>query len=140
MGVRAHLKACGEVDGLARGKGRFAVVGDHLAGLDPDTGLEAERLDALERRDRRTDGALGVVLVCERHTEGGHDGVAGELLHRAAVRHDAVRDLIEKTADAPADHFRIRVREGLCGRDEVDEQHGCELSLHIPNGSREGPG
>ena len=78
--------------------------------------------------------------MCERHTEGGHDGVAGELLHRAAVRHDAVRDLIEKAADAPADHFRIRVREGLCGRDEVDEQDGCELSLHIPNGSREGPG
>ena len=130
FGSALLLEARGEVDGLAGRERRVAVVGDDLAGLDADPRLEAELLDALERRDRRADGALGVVLVRERHAEGGHDGVAGELLDRAAVRDDAVRDLVEEAADAPADDLGIGVGDELRRGDEVDEEHGCELALH----------
>ena len=66
--------------------------------------------DAVERRERGADGALGVVLVLERHAEGGHHGVARELLHRPAVGDDAVRDLVEEAADAAAHDLRIDVR------------------------------
>ena len=59
---------------------------------------------------RRADGALGVVLVGERDAEGGHDGVACELLDRAAVRDDAVRDLVEEAVDAPPDDLRVASR------------------------------
>ena len=124
------LQARGEVDGLAGRERRVAVVGDDLAGLDADPRLEAELLDAVERRDGGADGALGVVLVRERDAEGGHHGVAGELLDRPAVRDDAVRDLVEEAADAPADDLGIRVGEELRRGDEVDEQHRCELALH----------
>ena len=129
------LEPRGEIDGLAGREGRVAVVGDDLAGLDADAGFEAELLDAVERRDRRADGALGVVLVRERHAEGGHDGVAGELLDRPAVRDDAVRDLVEEAAHAPADDLGVGVVHELRGGDEVDEQHGGELALHASNGS-----
>ena len=76
----------------------------------------------------------------ERHPEGGHDGVARELLDGAPVGHDAVRDLVEEPADAPADDFRVRVGERLGGRDEVDEKHCRELALHTSNGSCVDPG
>ena len=125
-----RLEARGEIDGLAGREGRVAVVGDDLAGLDADAGLEAELPDAVERRDRRADGALGVVLVRERHAERGHDGVAGELLDRPAVGDDAVRDLVEEAAHAPADDLGVGVVHELRGGDEVDEKHGGELALH----------
>ena len=67
-------------------------------------------------------GALCVVLVRERHAEGRHHGVAGELLDDAAVRDDAVRDLVEELRDAPADDLRVGAREELRRGDEVDEQ------------------
>ena len=93
---RLLLQPRGEVDGLAGGERRLAVVDDDLAGLDADARLEPELAHPLEDRERRPDGALGVVLVRQRHAEGGHDGVAGELLDDAAVRDDAVRDLLEE--------------------------------------------
>src|SRR5581483_2765593 len=69
----ALLQPRGEVDGFAGGEGRRGVVGDDLARLDADAGLEAELANPLERGERRADGALGVVLVREGHAEGGHD-------------------------------------------------------------------
>src|SRR5207245_1951348 len=82
--------AASEVDRLSGGEGRVALLlGDDLARLDADAGLEVELTHLLERGERGPDCALGVVLVGERDAEGGHDRVAGELLHRAAVRDDA---------------------------------------------------
>ena len=86
--------------------------------------------DALERREPGADGALGVVLVRERHAEGGHHRVAGELLDDAAVGDDAVRDLLEELRDAAADDLRVRARQQLRRGDEIDEQDGRELPLH----------
>ena len=126
------LEARREVDGLAGGEGRLGVVGDDLAGLDPDPRLDAEVLDLLQRGERGTDGAFRVVLVGERDAEGRHHGVAGELLHRAAVRDDAVRHLVEEPRHPAAHDLRVGVGHELGRRDDVDEQDGCELSLHRP--------
>ena len=79
------LEPRGDVDGLAGREGRLGVVDDDLAGLDADPRLEAELVDGVEDRDRCAHGSLGVVLVRLRDPEGGHDGVAGELLDDAAV-------------------------------------------------------
>ena len=80
------LQAGRDVDRLAGRERRLGVVGDDLAGLDPDPHLEAELGDRFEDRERSANAALGVVLVRLRDAERGHDGVAGELLDHAAVR------------------------------------------------------
>src|SRR5581483_5592068 len=128
LGLR--LQAGGEVDRLARRERRVGVVGDDLARLDADPGLEPELADAFERREAGADGALGVVLVCERHAECRHDGVPGELLDRAAVRDDALRYLVEEAADAAADDLGIGVGDEAGRVDEIDEENGGELALH----------
>ena len=139
--LRLLLEPRGDVHRLARGERRVPLLlGDDLARLDADAGLEVERPHPLERGEAGADGALGVVLVRERDPEGGHDGVAGELLHRAAVRDDAVRDLVEEARDAAPDDLRIDAGEQLRRVDEVDEQHGCELPLHTPHGTWAPPG
>jgi hypothetical protein len=58
---------------------------EHLPGSDPDPQLERLLQGEVADRERRADGALGVVLVRRRSAEQGHDGIADELLHRAAV-------------------------------------------------------
>ena len=140
-GLRLLLEPCGDVHRLARRERRVPLLlGDDLARLDADAGLEVERPHPLERGEPGADGALGVVLVRERDPEGGHDGVAGELLHRAAVRDDAVRDLVEEARDAAPDDLRIDAGEQLRRVDEVHEEHGCELPLHTPHGTWGPPG
>ena len=55
--------------------------------ISPDSSRSARRDPAFRRStiaQRCTNGTLGVVLVCERHAEGRHHGVAGELLDRAS--------------------------------------------------------
>ena len=96
----------------------------------PIARLEPELVDALERRERRAHRALGVVLVRERDAEGGHHGVAGELLDDAAVRDDAVRDLVEELRDAAAHDLRVGAGDERRRADEVDEEHRCELPFH----------
>ena len=63
-------------DGLARGDGR------------PHGELElfllVQLVDRVEDAEAGADGALGVVLVCDRRAEDRHHGVADELLDRAA--------------------------------------------------------
>ena len=80
--------------------------------------------------ERRAKGALRVVLVRERDAERGHDGVAGELLDGAAVRHDAARDVVEVVVDALPDDLRIGARDESRGVDEIDEQDGRQLPFH----------
>ena len=140
-GLCLLLQARSEVDRLAGGEGRVALLlGDDLARLDADAGLEVELTHLLERGERRPDGALGVVLVGERDAEGGHDRVAGELLHRAAVRDDAARHLVEEAGHLTADDLRVAAGEALGGVDEIDEQDGGELALHTTHGTWERDG
>src|SRR5204863_658287 len=53
------LETSGEVDRLAGGERRLALVGDDLAGFDPDADVEAEVADAFECRERSADGPFG---------------------------------------------------------------------------------
>ncbi len=84
------LETGGDVQRLARGEGRVAVLDDHLARLDPDPHRKLA-VAGLDDRDGRAHGPLGVVLVRGRDAEDGEDGVAGELLDRAPVAVDVRR-------------------------------------------------
>ena len=129
-GSAGLLQARRDVDGLAGGEGRVAVVGDDLAGLDADAGLELELVHRVEDRERRAHGALGVVLVRLRDPEGRHDRVAGELLDDPAVRDHAVRDPLEEGLDAAAHDLGIRAGDERGRIDEVDEQDRGKLAFH----------
>jgi len=71
-----------------------------------------------------------VVLVRARDPERGHDGVADELLHRAAVRADAPRGAFEEPVDLAADDLGIGRGDERRGVDDVDEEDGRELPFH----------
>ena len=68
----------------------------------PIRACELELVDRLAHRERRAHGPLGVVLVRLRDTEGGQDGVAGELLDDAAVLVDAARDACRRSRSRDA--------------------------------------
>ena len=104
---RGLLEARGEVHGLAGRESGLGVLDDDLAGLDADANLQSELRDGGHDLQSRPQGALGVVLVRQRHAERGHHGVAGELLDGAAVRLDAARDVVEVAVDALADDLGI---------------------------------
>ena len=57
--------------------------------------LVAERGHGRDEVERRPDGALGVVLGRGRRAPDGHDGVADELLDRAAVALDQASARVE---------------------------------------------
>jgi hypothetical protein len=88
---RRCLEASGRVDDVAGGQAptffRPCRHGDErLAGRDPDPYLDVRLLPCpVTDRDRRPDGALGVVLVRARRAEDRHDCVADELFHGATV-------------------------------------------------------
>ncbi len=124
------LKARGEVDRLARCEGRVADVGDDLARLDADPGLELEVAHGLDDPERSPNGALGVVLVRLRDAEGGHHRIARELLHRPAVGLDALGDLVEVPRDAPAHDLGVARGDERRRVDEVDEENRCEFAFH----------
>src|ERR1700756_3272377 len=106
-------------------------------GANAEAGRGVELTPLLERGEGGADGAFGVILVGEWDAEGRHDRVAGELLHRPAVRDDAARHLVEEAGDLAADDLRVAAGEAFGGVDEVDEQHGCELALHTTHGTWE---
>jgi probable HAF family extracellular repeat protein len=93
---------------LSGGEGRVDISDDNFSGLDPDPAPDAEiahrRLDLRRSAER----SLGVVLVCARDAERGHDGVAGELLDRAAVCRDAAGDELEELRHAAARDLGVR--------------------------------
>ena len=131
-GLRGLLQSRGEVHGLAGGERRLRVLDHDLAGLDSDAHGEPQLLDRRHDGQSRTQRALGVVLVGERDFERGHHGVAGELLHGAAVRLDAARDLLEVPVDALPHDLGIGRDDEARRIDEVHEQDGCDLALHRP--------
>ncbi len=97
----------GRGDGLQAGGRIDHVAGDHplvggterdrrLAGQDPRPGLDGrtEGTDSIDEFQPGPDAPLGIVFVGDGRAPYGHDGVADELLDRAAVPADHVgRDL-----------------------------------------------
>ena len=128
--LRRLLEARRRVDRETGGERRLGLIREDLARLDSDPDLEAELADALDDPERGADGALRVVLVGERNPECRHHGVPGELLHDAAVRRDAVRDLVEEAVQARADDLRVGARDELRRADEIDEKDRGKLALH----------
>ena len=128
--VGGLLEPRGDVDGLAGREGRVAVVRDDLARLDPDPRLELQLVHAVQDGQRGANRALGVVLVRLRDPEGGHHGVAGELLDDPAVRGHAVRDAFEVRLDTAAHDLGIGARDERRRVDEIDEQDRCKLAFH----------
>ena len=120
-----------QVDRLTRRERRVRAVDDDLAGLDPDPGLELEVVDRFAHGQRCSHGSLRVVLVRLRDAERGHDGIPGELLDDAAVLRHALRDRLEELVHAAPHDLRIGSGDEPCRVDDVDEQHRCELALHV---------
>ena len=125
---------CG-VDDVARrhpfaGFGTGAERDERLARRDPDPDLELAFLDQrVPNRQRRANGALRVVLVCDRRAEHGHDGVPDELLDRAAEAlelgaHAGVVRLQQATHVLRVHPLRARGEA-----DEVAEEAGDDLAL-----------
>ena len=128
---RGFLQARSEVHRFARRKRRVGALDDDLARLDPDSGFELELFDCDPHRERGADRALGVVLVGLGYAEGGHDRVAGELLDDPAVLDDALRHRVEESRHAPPNDLGVGSGDDSRRVDDVDEQHCCELSLHV---------
>jgi hypothetical protein len=124
------------VDGVAaHERARFARPrGDDVAAVDADPQLEplVELAHAVSHRQGGVERPLGVVLERDRSAECGHDGVAGELLDRAAGALHLLRHRVVEAFEQRARPLRIlRVAE-LCRTDEVGEEHRRELPLHCP--------
>ena len=91
--------------------------------------LLPERRDRDDEVERRPHRALGVVLLRRRRSPDGHDRVADELLHRAAVDPDQAAAGVE-VAGEQLPHLlgvaRLRERREA---DEVGEEDGDEPAL-----------
>ena len=103
--------------------GRASERDERLAGRDADPDLELALLgERVADRERRAHRALGVVLVRDRRAEHRHDGVADELLDRAAealeLRADARVVRLEQPPHVLGVH-RLRPRREA---DEVAEE------------------
>jgi hypothetical protein len=85
---------------------------------------------AVQNGQRGANRALRVVLVRLRDPEGGHHGVAGELLDDPTVRRHAVRDALEVRLHAAPHDLGIGTRYERGGVDEIDEQDRGELAFH----------
>ena len=86
-------------------------------------------LDRLQDAEPGPDRALGVVLVCHRCAEDGHDRVPDELLDGAAVALDLLPQAGVVGADAGADVLGVSRFRGRGEADEVAEEDGHDLAL-----------
>ena len=138
---RGHVHGVAD-DGVAVAHG----TGKHLAGVGPDPQLEACAVpggqlgvDLLHRAlhaERSTDGALLVVLMCDRCAEDGHDVVADVLVHRPAVARGPLASRRSDTLDQALDALGVHVlgHGGVAG--EVGEQHRYLAALVGRRGGR----
>ena len=136
--LRDRLDARGGVDEIA---------GDHALGPRADrhrrfacehararpqflrADLLAQRRHGRDEIERRADGPLRVVLGRHGRAPHGHDRVADELLHRAAVELDQPPAEVEVAREQLANLLGIaRLREAR-EADQVGEQHGDEPAL-----------
>ena len=91
--------------------------------------------EAVEHRERRPNGALGVVLVRNRSTEHGDDAVARVLLHRAAEALDLLRHRLEERRSR-----RRSAPRGRAGRRARSRRRGRRTAPSRPCAPRSPPG
>ena len=137
--ARGLLEPCSDVDRVA-GHERLAaraVARDDLAGVDADPQGDAcpEALleilvQGAEARLHLQCGAARaqrIVLVRLRDAEDREDGVADELLHRAAVTLERAAHLVEVGEHQAADRLRIEALAHRGRARQVTEDKRCEL-------------
>ena len=140
------LETLGHVDRFSRDEQMALrmVSGDHLAGVHADPGGEPDAPRALElvvenserlaHLDGRPDGAQGVVLVQNRNTEDGHDGIADVLLDDAAMTLDDPAHLAEVACQQVSVRLWIELPGSAVRRvDQVGEDDGDGLA-HVGGG------
>ena len=88
-----------------------------------------ERAEAVPNRERRPNGALGVVLVRLRDPEDGEHGVAGELLRRASEALDLGVDQVEELTLKLANVLGVEQLAERSRPREVGEEDGDDAPL-----------
>ncbi len=152
---RRTLQARGRVDGVAGDRvggvgGRADPARHHRARVDPDVQRERpthpalpaaiERVHPLAHQEGGAQAALGIVLVCPRRAEDGHDRVAHELLDEALVAVDRRGHLVEEIA---LDRAHVLGIEPFAERGEpgqVGEEHGDRPPVAFGRGGGGGGG
>ena len=106
---------------------------ERLAGVDGDPHLEVVLLPRpVADRERRADGALGIVLVRDRRAEEGHHRVADELLDRAAVPLELAAEPLAVRREQRAHVLRVELLGPRREADEVGEEDRDDLPLLAP--------
>ena len=108
------------------------------SGVDTDPHLELELgLSLVQLGDRLDDPKpcadcpLGIVLVRDRRAENSHDGIADELLDRAAVALELVPHARVIRANASADILGVGILRGCREADQVAEENRNDLPLLV---------
>ena len=115
---------------------------DDLAGVgaeadleaDPEAALEfvVQALELLSHLDGCRNRTKRIVFVHRWNAEHGHDRVADELLHRAAVPLDHGAHLVEVAPHGAANRFRIEALAQCGGAHDVGEDDRHHLSHLAP--------
>jgi hypothetical protein len=146
---RRLLEAGGDVDGIAGDEGLpgRGIAADDLARVqanaEGDGRAEAtaqmlvQPCEAILHLERRPAGAESIVLVRLRNAEDGDDGIADELLHRAAVALERPAHLVEVGEHELPDRLGIDALAHRRRAGHVAEEQRGELT---PLGSGGGEG
>ena len=141
IGRRGGLQTRRGVDDVARGHGlafaRLRAEHDEgLTGVDADANTQAELRvrgvhggDGMLDRERRSDRALGVILVRHRCTEDRHDGIPDELLDGATVAFEHCPQLYVVRIEHAAHGFGIELFSLGGETDEIGKQDRDDLAL-----------
>jgi hypothetical protein len=138
-GRRRLLQTRCDVHGVA-GRERAPLaraVDDDLARVHSDPQREAvgeELPQTLEHPQRRLQRPLRVVLLGRRRAEDGNDGIANELLDRAAAECDLSLHRLVEALQEIARVLGIQLADERSGADKIGEQDRRQLSLHRRRG------
>ena len=128
-GRRRLLETSRHVDRVARDERLALAPHDNLAGVDPDSRFEPVCHDRVAHLGCGPNRAKRVVLVRDGDSEDGHDGISGELLHRASVALEDGTQVLEVALKASAQRFRIGRLSERRRADEVAEEDRDDLAL-----------